>query len=973
MILSSPNGILAIQSPDLDHPHTSLFVDVVTGQTVSSLEHLGDVVCTLQGSGEKKSGPEWGVAAPTRGTSEDISFSAFASVPQRPQHERRLHRKLHNKDQSSEQDDEVDGEEDAPKKLKRGGDHVAFVSRSPPSETLYTAVVFRCDTWAVDWVVGPRPVEAAIHHCSILLSSQVLCIIGSGVEGNPHLVIAAAPVAVSVGSGSSVQRSFVASPKVFKLSDIPLMRPNEETKESFIHQREKGGAIGLPLAIAASSAESCIILFSSGSLYDVSIQRTVHNPSAEASGVKNAGAFPGSHTAAQRVIDVDISVVATYLGELPAAALRSFTRTEASSPNVIMKTLGSTTSAGARATVVAVYMESAVYLLPLLPSASSAPRWATVPVPSPYLVRDIELVEEGFGQSHTSSSMTSPSLLLLQLQSRTAPFSAAVQSALLVLPTSRGEGDHFEVVPQPLLALPAASLRIMQTWFDVSRHEWVVIGASRERASFFHGVLSPDSNETREKQKKRMDPVGEDDTMKLLAAYPQSWVCGRLPFTEEWGGYRSDAWSTAAWKPLLRDTTADPHRSTQEDSEAFPHLATEEVGVSPHDHRLPPIRLVYPLTAVVRGEAEQNKADAVHIRFFSVSVAAGLHTRLSKQMHNATHGLWLVVQQALRHPFLLQEAAAQEGLETTSPIRDTEASETASGLDCPLSLLLQHYWHPLLIRRVLKQLSADQLRQLLLFICTWINRSGTPPSSHHTWYYHAAGFAMNLAVQIILLAKQKGLALSSFLVTPGEQLKPNMLNGATHKRLRWKRCACEDPPLRPLLRLLRCGRGVGHPLRRALPALEMVLEAGRHRRLIRSLLLNQGGGESGSEVMASSSFPNEEAFLSGLRSALEGAHGGRTGGGAASRLKFTPNTWVSALDQQRESLRQTCEAAQGYLKELEEDMVASVQRRATQQKPSSASGGEEAPRLVDWNAWGDRPHADSAMRVFESGLIGDAL
>lgn len=689
-------------------------------------------------------------------------------------------------------------------------------------------------------------------------------------------------------------------------------------------------------------------------------------------------------------------------------------------------------------------------IIHLLSFSSPEPQWSKIVVNKDFFLRDVVgFVPDAFpstaslGSSSASTSATP--VLLLHLQERAAPFTDAVQGVILVLSTSMTVVD--EVIPLPVLKLPCASLRLMGSYYSMDERAHVLICASSKRTQFFHNVrfslFQPFPTGTMEEMYINHDEdpnyVGED--YDFFLEHPESWVATKVFYEESLGGYSPDALCEigkkngcdSLWIPLLLPFSGRQRGGLAgfgEGGDGSSTLDEEENGLRSlrvqgswkdtnttssvvKRHFPPPIELTYPLTAFCKhplqfshrqhtSAVSMASVAAAHIAIFTVSVAPGIHTRLAKQWHNGIQGLRLLVQQVVQCSNSKEMVGRGDvnGVERSTMKLDKLTACCAkgtAGVD-PLFILLQHQWHPKYIRQVLRSLNATQLGWLLQSVCQFILKAGhreeiaarrietgkrEEVTCRDVWYFQAATYAVPLALQIISLARQKGLALTTFLLPVTSQGK-----NAEGSNASCYRCTSNDMSiLSPLLELLRGSRSLGHPLRRLLPRMEMMVETGRQQRMLYALLVKnkkfyitttstntkkkeEESGNLVEEGPRSSVAMNESDFYV-MRSLVEGTSSSAQGGDAASKQKYVPNSWAHPLIMQEEALSVLVSEAQGYLKTLEQDLnklSPELFISTPQEGPHSASL-TPSRWLIDWRSWGSRSHSDSFLRVFESGII----
>lgn len=179
----------------------------------------------------------------------------------------------------------------------------------------YSAMILRSDTMAVDWCAGPLlPPPSRCQGgrgrrangvedtdslpqiaCAALLSSSLLCGVammsttttttnpkvnggqtGGGVVGALHPVffVAAAPSRRFRRHASSSIRAFVSTPHSFSFDDISLDNDDDNEKKKKNLSRCLGEVeTTLPIALTATSACSCAVLFASGAMYAIRVQQ----------------------------------------------------------------------------------------------------------------------------------------------------------------------------------------------------------------------------------------------------------------------------------------------------------------------------------------------------------------------------------------------------------------------------------------------------------------------------------------------------------------------------------------------------------------------------------------------------------------------------------------------------------------------------------------------------------------------------
>lgn len=685
--------------------------------------------------------------------------------------------------------------------------------------------------------------------------------------------------------------------------------------------------------------------------------------------------------------------------------------------------------------------EDVIYLLSF---CSSKPQWTKMAVNKGFCVREVAcFIPDAFPSTtslvSSSSSDTATPLLLLHLQERTPPFADAVQGVLVVLSPMKAVDD---LIPLPLLKLPSASLRLVGSYYNAEERAHVLICASNARSQFFHSVQSSLFQSTLKSINKGMPNNnqkffdGEKDDHALWLEHPESWLVTKVFYEESLGGYspyalqESDARNRngGVWVPLLLPFSGRHKAVVLETSvraEGNDAMGDEEEGeatlfrvqgtwkegstaIPVFRRHFPPIELTYPLTAFCNHPLEHTdhrdssglatpSLSTAHVAFFTVSVAPGTHTRLAKQWHNGVQGLHLLVTQALQQAHKMELMASP--LAEASEKSTTEESELGSAFgrmpsaEDPLFFLFHYHWHSKYIRRVLKSLSATQLGLLLQSVCQWIFRASLAEAvrgaeceavnkekakPRPVWYFQVATSAIPLALQIISLARQKGLTLTPFLLP---------FSSKYEEERRHTRCfhykGEERSILLPLLEFLRGSRALGHPLRRLLPRMEMMVETGRQHRMLHALLATnkklssaptpnkRGEGQDYREEGLDSSAEMNESDFYIMRSLLEGNSSSAQGGDAASTQKYIPNTWARQLGLQEEALSTMLREAQGYLKVVEEDLkkLAPEDGAINTEEALHVSSSPSSSWMIDWRNWGSRAHSDNFLRVFESGIM----
>lgn len=997
------------------------------------------------------------------------------------------------------------------KKVSKRGSHVALVYENPErctKSSFFSAFVFRCDTWAIQWAIGPlmystspRNINASereksefsevvsfvpTSHCA-LLHSGLLCGIAVP-DDNFTVKINSAALFVAVqppnskgkngaGLGRGGKRDFVAAASLFLLEEINVVEkcgegnpfisccPSTTSKVTTILENEKKKSsltVLKQLAIIAVSDHSLIVLFASGGLYELRIDqhdfhshRLVSQSSTANECTKGAADLKlndlSSSSPRGGAHKNDINVTALYLGEAPGFPASPKLH---ASENYQMKVLHSADAGKEQGTVLAVYKQRkrlprnffgkaqvednekhAVHLLPL---SSSKRQWTEVVLEKGFsLLEVIDLIPDAFpvSSSQSSSAPSTPTpLLLLHLQEREAPFRDAVQGVFLVLSSTLTAVE--DTILLPVIKFPSASLRLVESFYNANEGAHVLICASSVRARFFHEVqfsLFQSSLKTpgEKSSSDAMDASSKNDNDDLLLDHAESWLVTKIFYNESLGGYSSNALqdggaegeNSCIWVPLLRPFSGrkkhgfvgtggeveECYMTNEEGMESSLSVqdtwkTTDLPGVERNRSLASPIVLTYPLTAFrthpsafpLQGASPTVSVPAVHSAFFSVSVSPGIHSRLAKQWHNGVQGLRLLIHQAVQqsHKTALIEDSRKCHKSSADAIISRSRDTMSTALD-PLCLLLQHQWHPKHIRQVLRSLNAIQLGLFLRAVCKWISRTSvadlTQGSEGHkknakgesslVWYFQAATSAVPLALHILSLAKQKGLSLTPFLLPVSSEDRDNILCKCFNSSSSRNSGNDGTFPLSPLLELLRSSRALGHPLRRLLPRMEMMVDTGRQHRLLHTLLVKSKKFYNATEKNAQDSedtercsrsfFGMSDAEFYVMRSLLEGHNSSAQGGDVAAQQKYIPNSWVRPLVLQEEPLSALVSETQGYLRTLEQDLD-----QITHKSGIGSADGENAftcsssnAELIDWRSWGRRAHSENFLRVFESGIM----
>lgn len=997
------------------------------------------------------------------------------------------------------------------KKVSNGGSHVALVYENPEGYTkssfFFSACVFRCDTWAIQWAVGPLMYSTSLRNSNggeressefsegvsfvptshfVLPHSGLLCGLAVPADNStkkinsPALFVAVQPPNSKGTDGARLRRGgkrdFVAAASLFILEEISVFEksgegnpfatcgPSSTSKVTTILQNEKKRSTNTalkPLSITAASNHSLIVLFASGGLYELHIdQCSFHSPHFEPQKsttiecTKGASDFKlndlSSSTLRGGVHENHINVTALYLGEAPGFPASPKLPV---SESYQMKVLHSADAEKAEGTVLAVYKQkkqlcrntftevriddSEEHVVNLLPLSSSKRQWTKVIVEKGFSLLDVlDLVPDAFpvASSQPSSTPSTPTpLLLLHLQEREAPFRDAVQGVIIVVSLTLTAID--DTIALPVVKFPSASLRLVESFYSASERAHVLICASSARARFFHEVqfsLFQSSLKTAG-DKSSNDATGvcsDSDNCGLLLDHPESWLVTKIFYKESLGGYSSNALqdcgaegeNSCIWVPLLHPFSGrKKHGFVGTGGEVEECYMKNEVkmessllvqetwkptdlpGFERNRSLAPPIALTYPLTAFrthpsafpLSRATPAASVPAVHAAFFTVSVSPGIHSRLAKQWHNGVQGLRLLIHQAVQQ----SHKAVLKGSRKSHTSDDNAMSSkghgrTSTALD-PLCLLLQHQWHPKYIRRVLRSLNGIQLGWFLRAVCEWIGRTSVADltqgregnknvegESRHVWHFQAATSAVPLALHILSLAKQKGLSLTPFLLpVSSNEERDNILCKCFNSRSSSNSGDGCTSPLSPLLELLRSSRALGHPLRRLLPRMEMMVDTGRQHRLLHTLLVKSKKSYRTTERNAQVSedtksgsrsfFGMSDAEFYVMRSLLEGHSSSAQGGDVAVQQKYIPNSWVRPLILQEEPLSALVSEAQGYLRTLEQDLDHTIHKSRVR-----SADGEDCctcsssyAGLIDWRSWGRRAHSENFLRVFESGIM----
>eukprot|EP00796_Vickermania_ingenoplastis_P010001 gene10001-6981_t len=890
-----------------------------------------------------------------------------------------------------------------------------------------SAAVLRCDTWAAQWAVGPLRSSSAERYTpcpglSALLCGSLLCGVAvptarrSTNESAAAVYVAVQPRIESrrerrlrlrkEGSGSTF-REFIAPAHLFPLHDLV---PN----------------CTAPLAIAATSRTTCAILFASGDVVEV-IVSAVQEPEAGAAIATRllahlpavSSATSGSTWTLQVLRSTeDPTANGTVLAAFASGGKKSdgdgdaealFLLPLAPPPQKpVEKHTTKRHDAWFEVKVAKGYrLRHAQFVYNTFPRADG--------VTSSLLLQ----------LQQAAAPFTRAVQCGLILSDSTADGARRIADVVLLrpllLPSASLEllASYYNSEAQQQVLVCGSAQRAK--FFAAVKAGAVKSSSSSDSAG--------DAQVCQDKRKPNQHPQqGQGEEMEegsLLRRHPESWLVTSIPYAEELGGYRMESTAGSGkaegaegepanftrWVPLLDgDGSGLITTGAEEEEEAddptlqrllqqgavrtltqaeFPQQQTTR-GPLRRGRAPPPVKLLYALThveggrtAVARDDSEEAaaasrsaKGTAVQLALFSVTVAPGLHTRLAKQWHNGLQGLLVVVRQALRQQHRLEASglAARDGWR--------RAGDYADPLH-PLHLLLAFHWHPSFLRRVLKYLSAAQLGRLLRTTCTFIADAATatgmgkhgeaeeeadagagplpvPSGAPRVWFYEAADAATDVALQIVTLAKQKGLALDEFV--------PRPIVAATGTAAT-AQAGSAPAVLDPLLSLLRSVRALGHPLRRLLPRIEMVVEAGRQQRLVHTIL--SGRKAAGTSRQA----PEEEELeLHMLREVMDCLHptsAHLSAGGlpqhssSSTALKYTPSAWVTALEERRPAMQRTAEEAAAYLAELEEWKRQCHPPQAQAQRAASKG----ADILLDWSVCGRQPHREGVLRVFESGLI----
>lgn len=514
-----------------------------------------------------------------------------------------------------------------------------------------------------------------------------------------------------------------------------------------------------------------------------------------------------------------------------------------------------------------------VHMLSINRNASQfSPQWISIKCEAQCSILSVDLVY---------CASTTTSYAFVQLQQNVSPFSIGAQCSTLV-PSS--DGLIMEAVSHPSVFIPTPSLRLVASYFDTKQQAHTLVCSSSTRTKFFEQIKAGSMEEKTEGS----------------VSYPESWMTASIPFSEQEGRYAVDDANRITWSPLLQGSVVNPHGkgSKEEDVDwllskgSILHLA--EGGAA---STMSLVKLTYPLTTISSSGPEDNEMITTNMELYSVTVPAGLHAKLAKQWHNANHGMEAVVR-----------AAIYEGR--------SDSESFMKGNTTPLSLLLQYHWHPKHLRRVLKWLNGDDLRALLDSSCGVIGAaSHLHTDTPITWYYKAATSATELALQLIMIARQKGLPVYA------------------------------DDTVRHLIHLLRAGRAIGHPLRRVMPKIELMVESARQERLLQAFLRDG----------TSQTSDGSERDLYAIRSVLESTS--RAGG--ATLRRYAPHGWVQPLEERQSEMAAVAAAANAYL----------LDAQLTTSTSSSQHADYEVP---NWEAWGKQPHRDRVLKAFESGLLQTA-